>query len=373
VRLWAVNPAIPRPVAGGGSLDPVTGRLCAQHESARNAGETPGCGTADGAARRTPGTPTGAPPVPAGRECRRPACGARAEREAAAARAAPVPTRNAGTQVRTHRTGSLAPRPAPCHAAAAQAAACSMRSYVHGKAAVSPAGNKRGPEGTAQNIQSGTWNRWSWRGQGGSFTGVHTVALGRRQGGRPSCRRCAHGAGRGPQGYGLGGVGCPQALLPWMALLGAQRVRWTEPRGRPALPERHRVGDENHCGHHDQHRPGWRDGCIGDTQAAGAPFGRRYRSRPKCPVGSRTARTHQTLWELSGRRMVNLLSGLRAPHVQPWHEGRSQENAVAAETAGFPAAGPATATRCPIRLHWPRGPVARPGRLGREPKGAGWS
>jgi hypothetical protein len=53
--------------------------------------------------------------------------------------------------------------------------------------------------------------------------------------------------------------------------------------------------------------------------------------------------------------------------------GRSQENAVAAETAGFPAAGPATATRCPIRLHWPRGPVARPGRLGREPTSAGWS
>jgi hypothetical protein len=60
----------------------VTGRFCAQDESARNAGGTPGCGTADGAARRTLGTQTGSPPVPAGRGCRHPACGAPAEREA---------------------------------------------------------------------------------------------------------------------------------------------------------------------------------------------------------------------------------------------------------------------------------------------------
>jgi hypothetical protein len=61
---------------------PVTGCFCAQDESARNAGGTPGCGTADGAARRTRGTQTGSPPVPAGRGCRHPACGAPAEREA---------------------------------------------------------------------------------------------------------------------------------------------------------------------------------------------------------------------------------------------------------------------------------------------------
>ncbi len=102
------------------------------------------------------GTPTGAPPVPAGRGCRRPACGAPAQLEAAAARAAPVRTRNAGTPVRTHRTGSLAPTPAACRAAAARAAGCSMRSHIHGKAAVSPAGTTRWPGGVAQNIQSGT-------------------------------------------------------------------------------------------------------------------------------------------------------------------------------------------------------------------------
>ncbi len=121
----------------------VTGRFCAQDESARNAGGTPGCGTADGAARRTRGTQTGSPQVPAGRGCRRPTCGAPAEREASAALAVPVRTRNACTRVRTHRTGSLAPRPALCRAAAARAAGCSMRSCVHGRAAVSPVGTTR--------------------------------------------------------------------------------------------------------------------------------------------------------------------------------------------------------------------------------------
>jgi hypothetical protein len=116
----------------------VTGRCCAPHESARNAEGTLGCGTAGGAARRTPGTPTGAPPVPAGPGCRHPACGARAGRAAAAARAGPVRTPTAGTRVRTHRTGSPAPRPAPCRAAAARAAGCSMRSYLHGRATVTP-------------------------------------------------------------------------------------------------------------------------------------------------------------------------------------------------------------------------------------------
>ena len=115
----------------------VTGR-CARDESARNAGGTPGCGTADGAARRTRGTQTGSPPVPAGRGCRRPAWAGPAEREAAAARVVPVRTQNACTRVRTHRTGSPAPRPALCRAAAARAAGCSMRSYVHGRAMVSP-------------------------------------------------------------------------------------------------------------------------------------------------------------------------------------------------------------------------------------------
>ena len=97
----------------------VTGRFCAQDESARNAGETPGCGAADGAARRTRGTQTGSPPVPAGRGCRRLTCGAPAEREASAALAVPVRTRNVCARVRTHRTGSLAPRPALGRAAAA--------------------------------------------------------------------------------------------------------------------------------------------------------------------------------------------------------------------------------------------------------------
>jgi hypothetical protein len=138
MRLWAATRAhtvvYGRRVRGPS----VTGRCRAPHESARNAGGTPGCGTVDGAARRTPGTPTGAPPVPAGRGCRHPACGAPAGREAAVARAVPVRTPTAGTRVRTHRTGSLAPRPAPCRAAATRAAGCSMRSYVHGRATAPP-------------------------------------------------------------------------------------------------------------------------------------------------------------------------------------------------------------------------------------------
>jgi hypothetical protein len=130
--------------AADGSLGPsVTRRLCARDESARNAGETRGCGTADGAARHTLGTQTRSPPVPAGPGCRRPACGAPAERAASPALAAPARTPNAGTQVRTHRTGSPAPTPARCRAAAVRAAGCSMRSYVHDRAAVSAAGTTR--------------------------------------------------------------------------------------------------------------------------------------------------------------------------------------------------------------------------------------
>jgi hypothetical protein len=121
----------------------VTNRFCAQDELARNAGGTPGCGTADDAARRTRGTQTGSPPVRAGRGCRRPTCGAPAQLQASAALAAPIRTRNVCTQVRTHRIGSLAPRPALCRAAAARAAGCSMRSRVHGRAAASPAGTTR--------------------------------------------------------------------------------------------------------------------------------------------------------------------------------------------------------------------------------------
>src|SRR5215468_7198793 len=94
------GPSAVRAVSGLGPS--VTRCFRAQHESARNAGETPGCGTADGAARRTRGTQTGSPPVPAGRGCRRPACGAPAERETAAALAGPVPTRSARTRVHTH-------------------------------------------------------------------------------------------------------------------------------------------------------------------------------------------------------------------------------------------------------------------------------
>src|SRR5215469_3220243 len=82
------GPSAVRAVAALGPS--VTGCFCAQDESARNAGETPGCGTADDAARRIRGTQTGSPPVPAGRGCRRPACGALAAWEAEAARAAPV-------------------------------------------------------------------------------------------------------------------------------------------------------------------------------------------------------------------------------------------------------------------------------------------
>ena len=105
--------------------------FCARDESARNAGGTPGCGTADGAARRTPGSQTGSPPVPAWPLCQHRACGAPAQREASAALAMPVRTRTAGTRVRTVRTGSLAPRPALCHAAAVRAAGCPMRSLGH--------------------------------------------------------------------------------------------------------------------------------------------------------------------------------------------------------------------------------------------------
>jgi len=128
--------ALPGALAHG-PRTPVTVRFCAQDESARSAGGTPGCGIADGAARRTPGTRTGSPPVPAGRGCRHPSCGALAEREASAARARPARTRNAGARVRTLRTGSRAPRPAPCHAAAARAAGCPMQSCIHGKTAAS--------------------------------------------------------------------------------------------------------------------------------------------------------------------------------------------------------------------------------------------
>ena len=118
------------------SAFPVTGRFCAQDESVRNAGGTPGCGTADDAARRTQGTQTGSPPVPAGPGCRRPSCGAPAGREASPVPAVPVRTRNACTRVRIHRIGSLVPRPALCRAAAARAAGCSTRSCFHGRAAV---------------------------------------------------------------------------------------------------------------------------------------------------------------------------------------------------------------------------------------------
>ena len=115
-------------------------RCCARDESARNAGGMPGCGIADGAARRTRGTQTGAPPVPAGRGCRRPSWVAPDQRAAAPARATPAPTSNAGTRPRTRRTGSPAPRPARCHVAAARAADGSKRSPIHGKTAVCPPG-----------------------------------------------------------------------------------------------------------------------------------------------------------------------------------------------------------------------------------------
>ena len=146
--------------------------FCARDESARNAGGTPGCGTADGAARRTRGTQTGSPPVPAWPLCQHRACGAPAQREASAALAMPVRTRTAGTRVRTVRTGSLAPRPAPCHAAAVRAAGCPMRSCIHGKTAVCPAGTARYPgaarivdfRGGNQNLRSAILRSRRWRG-----------------------------------------------------------------------------------------------------------------------------------------------------------------------------------------------------------------
>jgi hypothetical protein len=146
-----VNPGRSPPAVGRILGLPVTERWCARDELARNAGGTPGCGTADGAVRRTRGTQTGVPTVPAGRACRRPACGAPDEREAAPAPAVSVRTRNACTRARTHRTGSLAPRPGLCRALAARAAACPMRSCVHGKAARSPVGTTRSPGEAAQN------------------------------------------------------------------------------------------------------------------------------------------------------------------------------------------------------------------------------
>jgi hypothetical protein len=122
-----------------------------------NAGGTPGYGTADGAARRTRGSQTGSPPVPAGPLCQHRACGAPAQREASAALAMPVRTRTAGARVRTVRTGSLAPRPAPCHAAAVRAAGCPMRSCIHGKTADVRDGN--------QNLRSAILRSRRWRGR----------------------------------------------------------------------------------------------------------------------------------------------------------------------------------------------------------------
>src|SRR5438105_7015616 len=59
-----------------------------------------------------------------------------------------------------------------------------------------------------------------------------------------------------------------EALPPRMALLGAQHLRWAEPRGCPAWPERHRVGCDDHCGHYEQHRPDWCEGRGRNAQAA---------------------------------------------------------------------------------------------------------
>jgi hypothetical protein len=101
---------------------------------------------------RIRGARTGLPPVPAGLECQHPACGARAGRDASAASAMPVRTRNAGT--RTRRIGSLAPRPARCRGAAARAADRPMRSCVHGKTGVSPVGTTRWP-GPSASANSG--------------------------------------------------------------------------------------------------------------------------------------------------------------------------------------------------------------------------
>src|SRR5690242_126098 len=53
-----------------------------------------------------------------------------------------------------------------------------------------------------------------------------------------------------------------------MALLGPQDVRWAEPRGRTAGPVRHRVGDDDHRWHYEQHWPDWRDGHIRNAEAA---------------------------------------------------------------------------------------------------------
>ena len=182
------------------------GRLCAQDESARNAGGTPGCGTADGAARRTRGTQTGSPPVPAGPGCRHPACGAPAEREASAALAMPVRTRNACTRVRTLRTGSLAPRPALCRAAAARAATCPMRSYLHGRTAVSPVRTERGIVGGSRSLELGCPVRGVPSGErAGGGCGVRRWPVGRAMGLPPGRRLSRLRAARAESGAAPGG------------------------------------------------------------------------------------------------------------------------------------------------------------------------
>jgi hypothetical protein len=134
VRLWAVNPghlvACGRRIVGS----PVTGRFRVRDKSARNAGGTPGCGTADGAARRTQGIQPGSPPVPAGPGCRCPACGGWAGSRSGRCSASSDTKRLYQGSHSSH--GSLAPGPARCRAAVAPAAGCPVRSCLHGRAAV---------------------------------------------------------------------------------------------------------------------------------------------------------------------------------------------------------------------------------------------
>jgi hypothetical protein len=50
------------------------------------------------------------------------------------------------------------------------------------------------------------------------------------------------------------------------ALLGSQYVRWAQPRGCPAWPERDDVGYQDHGRHHEQYIAGRRDGAGRDAE-----------------------------------------------------------------------------------------------------------
>ena len=93
-------------------------------------------------------------------------------------------------------------------------------------------------------------------------------------------------AGPGPQGFLAFGSGFPLGALcsPGIALLSPQHVRWIQPRGCSAGPERHGVGYGDHCGHHEQHWPDRRNGHRRNAEAVSE-------ERPAPPAG-RHAEAH---------------------------------------------------------------------------------